>query len=354
MKPIFLLCSLILISPFTSHAVDLTSYDVDVAALLLEYQGDGDVAALLREYQGSAGHSALDRPSVLTIIDENESSTFVDFERGLVLIETANKHQLKQAIVQVLLTQVDPNLVDAKTAQDFGLINKGRRPFFWGQILDHEGKPIEYRWRAERFADHLIAKNVTQDTRVRIAIKMVADHTKITGGKYIQYAQAAGRLYGIAPELIMAIMETESSFNPMARSRSNALGLMQVKANTAGRDYFSLIKGYKHTPTSAYLYDPQKNIDLGTGYLQILSTRYLAGITHPKKLEYAMISSYNGGSGNLWKSLDPKANRTKAIARINKMTVSEFYWFLTNRHIRGETRHYLTKVSNKQKKYTHL
>jgi membrane-bound lytic murein transglycosylase C len=82
-----------LISPLASQAVELTSYDVDVAALL-------------REYQGSTPNSALDRPSVLTITNENESSTFVDFDRGLILIETADKSQLKQAIVQVLLPQV--------------------------------------------------------------------------------------------------------------------------------------------------------------------------------------------------------------------------------------------------------
>lgn len=354
MKPTLLVCFTLLLSPLICHAVQLSDYDADVAALLLEYQGDGDVAALLREYQGTTASSAMARPSVLTIKEQGDASTYVDFERGIILIETPDKAQLKEAIVQVLLTQIDPKLIDAKTAQDFGLVNKGKKPFFWGQIRDHQGEAIEYSWRAERFADYLIKHKLSQDSRVRVAIHMVAEHTKIAGGKYIHYAQAASRRYGVSTELIMAIMETESSFNPMARSRSNALGLMQVKANTAGRDYFSLIKGYKHTPSSAYLYDPQKNIDLGTGYLQILSKRYLAGINHPKKLEYAMISSYNGGSGNLWKSLDPQANRTKAIARINKMSVSEFYWFLTNRHIRGETRNYLKKVSSKQKKYAHL
>jgi membrane-bound lytic murein transglycosylase C len=129
---------------------------------------------------------------------------------------------------------------------------------------------------------------------------------------------------------------------------------MQIKANTAGRDYFSIIKGYKHTPSSSYLYNPSNNIEVAAGYLRILATRYLSGIKHPKKLEYAMISSYNGGAGNLWRSLDKNGNKTKSLARINNMTVSEFYWFLTNRHIRGETRNYLKKVSGKQKKYLHL
>ena len=94
--------------------------------------------------------------------------------------------------------------------------------------------------------------------------------------------------------------------------------------------------------------------EVAAGYLRILATRYLSGIKHPKKLEYAMISSYNGGAGNLWRSLDKNGNKTKSLARINNMTVSEFYWFLTNRHIRGETRNYLKKVSGKQKKYLHL
>jgi membrane-bound lytic murein transglycosylase C len=67
-----------------------------------------------------------------------------------------------------------------------------------------------------------------------------------------------------------------------------------------------------------------------------------------------MISSYNGGAGNLWRSLDRRGNKTKSLARINKMSVRQFYWFLTNRHIRRETRDYVKKVISKQKKYTNL
>ncbi|WP_447172814.1 murein transglycosylase domain-containing protein [Shewanella sp. 0m-8] len=312
---------------------------------------DADVAALLQEYQGQDANSRPIVPSVLVFNESEQASTYVDFKRGLILVETSSKAQLKEAVVQVLLTQIDPKVIDAQTAQDFGLIGKKKKPFFWGQVLDQEGKAIEFQWRASRYADHLVAKSKRVNSRFRVAIHMVKEHTTIAGNKYINYARSASRKHGISTDLIMAIIETESSFNPLARSRSNALGLMQIKANTAGRDYFSLIQGYKHTPSSAYLYDPAKNIEVGTGYLKILSSRYLKGITHPKKREYAVISSYNGGAGNLWKSLDSRGNRTKALARINKMTVSEFYWFLTHRHNREETRNYLKKVSSKQKKY---
>ena len=341
---------LFLVSPL-AIGIDYDAYDEDVAALLWEYKNDPD---------GSAEFDADDegsfKPSVLVFNDMADSDTVIDFETGLVVISATSIARLEDAIVEVVLTQIDPAVIDAKTAKDFGLVNdKTNRPFFWKQILDHKGQPIDKPWRAEMFAEHL-SQNARQSSsgRFKIKITMAEEHKNIAGGKYIKLAKAASRQHNVSVSLMMAIMETESSFNPMARSGSNALGLMQIKANTAGRDYFSIIQGYKHTPSSSYLYKPGNNIEVAAGYLRILGTRYLSGIRHPQKLEYAIISSYNGGAGNLWRSLDKNANKTKSLARINKMTVSEFYWFLTNRHIRGETRNYLKKVSNKQKKYQNL
>lgn len=312
---------------------------------------DADVAALLKEFQRRSSNSRNVLPSIMVFNDSDHISTYVDFKHGIIWVETNSKAQLKEAVIKVLLTQIDPKEIDAQTATDFGLISKNKKPFFWGQVLDQDGKAIEFKWRASRYADYLIKNSQHLGSRYLVAIQMVEEHTLISSNKYIDYARSASKRHGISTDLIMAIIETESSFNPLARSRSNALGLMQIKANTAGRDYFRFVKGYPHTPSSAYLYDPEKNIDVGTGYLKVLSSRYLSGIRHPKKREYAVISSYNGGAGNLWKSLDPRGNRTKALARINKMTVKEFFWFLTKRHNRRETRNYLKKVSSKQKKY---
>jgi membrane-bound lytic murein transglycosylase C len=342
---------LLAVTPFfvvtqQAMAFDYDAYDEDVAALLWEYQNEGDAA--------EAPHASI-KPSVLVFNDIAYSDTIVDFDTGLVIITATTVQRLQESIVEVVLTQIDPAVIDAKTARDFGLVNeKTNRPFFWKQILDHRGKPIEQPLSATLFAEHLTRNVRKKNGRFKIKIKMAEKHKDIAGDKYIQYARAASQQHDVPISLMMAIMETESSFNPLARSGSNALGLMQIKANTAGRDYFSIIKGYKHTPSSSYLYKPSNNIEVAAGYLRILGTRYLSGIRHPKKLEYAMISSYNGGAGNLWRSLDKNANKTKSLARINKMSVSEFYWFLTNRHIRGETRNYLKKVVSKQKKYIGL
>lgn len=311
-----------------------------------------EVAALLQEYQNTSDANGSTIPSIFAYRSDSSGRTLIDFESGLIVASSETISGLKQRIVEVLLTQIDPSVIDAHTAHDLGLINqKTKKPFFFNQIKDHDGESIASVWRAERFANFLIYNELRHAGDFSIVLSMVATHKKLAGAKYVHYVLESTRLHRVNPSLVMAIMETESAFNPMARSRSNALGLMQIKADTAGRDYFTRIKGYAHTPNSAYLYQPAQNIEIGSGYLSILADRYLVGINDPKKLEDAVIASYNGGAGNLWRSLNASGNRKLAIARINKMTTGEFYWFLTNRHIRSETRDYVRKVRTRMSKY---
>ncbi len=336
------ICSLICTCASASKApLNLNAYDPEVAALLEEYQAESDAFGSML-------------PSVLAYRGATKADTLVDFARGIISITAPDSASIRRAAIEIILTQIDPSVIDAATANDFGLINsKTQKPFFYQQIIDQDGLPIASVWRAERFVDRLIKQQASTQGR-SLTLALVGQHKAIAGAKYIQFAKTASIKHRIPVPLIMAIIETESSFNPMARSRSNALGLMQIKADTAGRDYFSIIKGYAHTPTSGHLYTPSNNVEIGTGYLSILADRYLAGIYHPLKLQYAIISSYNGGAGNLYKSLAPNGSKKAAIARVNAMTVDEFYWFLTNRHIRAESRNYVKKVTRRMKKYENI
>lgn len=334
------------------------SYSLSFSVVLLAENksdlGDDrpDITTLLKEYHAESDDIGSMQPSVLAYQGSNTAETLVDFERGLITINGTDTAGVKQAAVEILLTQIDPGVIDARTASDFGLINsKTKKPFFYAQIIDQDGLPIASVWRANRFVDYLMNRQgVTRPTH--LVIPMTGQHKAIAGEKYLEFAKLAGAKHRIPIPLIMAIIETESAFNPLARSRSNALGLMQIKADTAGRDYFSIIDSDDHTPSSAYLYNPKNNVEVGTGYLSILADHYLAGIYHPQKLQYAIISSYNGGSGNLFRSLTKSGGRKPAIDRINAMSVKEFYWFLTHRHIRVETRNYVKKVTARMKKYT--
>ena len=57
---------------------------------------------------------------------------------------------------------------------------------------------------------------------------------------------------------------------------------------------------------------PAYNIDVGTAYLHLLQTVYLADIQDPQSRRYAVISAYNGGAGGVLNTFS--SNRKAAPA----------------------------------------
>ena len=155
--------------------------------------------------------------------------------------------------------------------------------------------------------------------------------------------------FQLEPSLIFAIMETESAFNPYAVSRAPAFGLMQLVPTTGGRDAYRLVERRDGIPSQDELFTPARNIRLGSAYLHILNTRYLAGIRHPTSRLYCVISAYNGGAGNVLNTFS--RDRREAVRIINGMSPSQVKTHLLNRHPRAESRRYLAKVLQKRPKY---
>lgn len=148
--------------------------------------------------------------------------------------------------------------------------------------------------------------------------------------------------YGLDPLLLAAIIHVESKWDPSAVSRSNAVGLMQIKANTAGREVYRL-RGKSGDPSTSQLKDPSINIDIGAAYLQHLQRTALLGIRDPLTLRYATIVAYVNGAGALLRTFSK--NRSIAIAKINKMTPSQFYNHISKRHPATQAPRYLWKVN---------
>nr|WP_086956432.1 transglycosylase SLT domain-containing protein [Xenorhabdus innexi] len=157
------------------------------------------------------------------------------------------------------------------------------------------------------------------------------------------FIEQAAKRYGIDETLIRAIIQVESGFRPEVISKSNAVGLMQIKASTAGRDAYRL-KGKSGQPTLRELKDPETNIDLGTAYISILKKQHLDGIINPETLYYATIVAYVNGAGALLRTFD--SNRKLAINKINRMTPDEFYQYVQNNHPAPQAPRYLWKVKN--------
>ncbi|MDB4838190.1 murein transglycosylase domain-containing protein [Marinomonas sp.] len=287
--------------------------------------------------------------------NDYQARTLVDFEQGWVRVETLDASSpivaLKDAVTTTLLTTADPSKTDIFSSS---APNTEGVPFLYPQVLDHEGTLVRYRWRAERYAEHLVnnqLKKSTEDGKevYTVQFNLVEQHQHLRQEKYSDFVIASANKYNLDPALIYGIIQTESSFNPYAVSFANAYGLMQVVPATAGKDVYNLVKKRSDEPTKETLFIPEQNIDIGSAYLHILQTRYLVKVTNKTSQEYAMISAYNGGTGNVLKAFN--SDRTKAMTEINQSSSSTVYNALRNDHPLSESRKYLEKVTTAKKSY---
>ena len=182
-------------------------------------------------------------------------------------------------------------------------------------------------------------------------LQLIPDHLRTRAEKFRNEVQTYSEKYDIDPTLMLAIIHTESFFNPMAKSHANALGLMQIVPRTAGRDVYRILNGKDAVPSAEYLFDPDQNVHFGSTYIDILMNRYMRGITDQTVHEYLVICAYNTGSGNVARAYINSTNFNKARDTINGMTAQENYDHLMENLPWDETKDYLKKVTERRAQY---
>ncbi len=107
--------------------------------------------------------------------------------------------------------------------------------------------------------------------------------------------------HGIRADLVRAVIQAESAFNPMARSVKGAMGLMQLMPATA----------VAYGVTNAY--DPAENIRAGVAYLRGLLDRY-------SQNEELALAAYNAGPTAVAKygAVPPYRETKDYVAKIQK------------------------------------
>ncbi len=290
--------------------------------------------------------------------DDYQSRAVVNFETGRIRVETRRQDDprgaLQQAIVATLLTPEDPTSVDLLSDKE---VRIGGQPFLYGLVVDHENQNIRWAWRAGRYADHLLRTRYETSgsgrSRVHfVSFGMIREYQGRQQFKFQEFVIRNAKRFNQPPDLIYAIMEAESSFNPYAVSHVPAYGLMQIVPTTAGRDCHQFLYGRPGTPTREYLFVPENNIRMGTAYLHILDTRYLKMVQNRRSREYCVIAGYNTGSGNVLRAFH--RDRRQAVARINAASPQEVYEGLVRNLPYQETRNYLPKVVKLRSKYAAL
>ena len=289
------------------------------------------------------------------------SRAVVDFDSGTILIETLDdkspKDSLRSAIVTTLLTPDDPRSVDLFSDKAVTLTSD-KPPYLLGLVVDQQGQAIKTPAQADAFAtftvdNHAKPRSVDQNGAAKQAlqaeIKMVANFSNRQAEKYRSTVTRYAEQFKISPSLIFAVIRTESNFNPFAVSSAPAYGLMQLVPSSGGRDAYKKAKGKDTIPSRDYLFDPENNIELGSAYLNVLSYNLLERIENQIAREYCVISAYNTGPRNVFKTFAP--DQTSAINQINSLQPPAVYDRLRANLPYQETRDYLAKVVGYRKQF---
>ena len=135
---------------------------------------------------------------------------------------------------------------------------------------------IASTYRTIQEVDKVLAEPIKSEFEEEIA---PVQYNTLVQEAYIPYVLEIGQQYQVSPELILAIIETESGGNPDAVSSSGCIGLMQIKPSFAIERMERL--GVWN------LYDPYENILIGVDTLEELFRKY-------KDLP-AVLMAYNEG-----------------------------------------------------------
>ncbi len=125
-------------------------------------------------------------------------------------------------------------------------------------------------------------------------------------GKFESLIQAASARYQVDPQLVKAVIQTESAYNPKAISPAGAEGLMQLMpATAAGLGVANPL-------------DPEQNIDGGVRLLHQLLSRYDNNIS-------LALAAYNAGPGavNRYGGIPPYRETQLYVSRVLKYMESE-------------------------------
>jgi membrane-bound lytic murein transglycosylase C len=287
----------------------------------------------------------------------------VDYQHQNILLQTIAKNQqeatkrfnqmfdslYREDVKQAYKNDILEKMVLKELKQKTTIPNSSQKII--SDMINHKQKKIlKSRIKPKNYKTIKYKKQTIYSLRLKFPTNAYLTKAK----RYKNIVNQYGKKEHIPYELIYAIIDNESSFNPMARSYVPAFGLMQIVPQTAGRDTYKYLYNKDRMLHSSYLYNEKNNIKIGSGYLHILYYRYLRGIKDPTSRLFCAICAYNTGAGNVAKAFVGNHNIYQATKKINNMTSIEVYGRLIKYLPYKETKRYLKKVYKKLLMYDQL
>lgn len=300
--------------------------------------------------------------------DEGKSRSIVDFEEGKVTIEiivtpeeSASDKKVEEKVEQKLKELIvsrgktkdyDSSVEDAAPLQE--------SPVLENQVMTPSGEIVTEKTLDEGVKE-IVKETAIEKTKivgddgksrqvVTVRLDLAPDHIRTRAEVYKNEVEKYCRKYDVNPAMAYAVMQTESSFNPKAKSYVPAYGLMQIVPASAGKDCAASLKKDFVKPTANYLYEPENNIEMGVHYLYLLKKRHYMGVTDPNSQDLCVIASYNTGAGNVSRALRGDTNISKAIPQINAMSYEELFRYFEKKLL-PETQSYIRKVTERMKEF---
>jgi soluble lytic murein transglycosylase-like protein len=171
-----------------------------------------------------------------------------------------------------------------------------------------------YAWRDT--AGNLVLSDKAKDPSARtynVAVRNTATEFKTTkplsgrAAKYQDLIEEHAAINTVSPDLVRAVIQAESAFNPRALSPKGAMGLMQLMPGTAAE--FGVLDAY----------NPAENIRAGVKYLKQLLD------TYDGKVELAL-AAYNAGPGAVKKyggTVPPYRETRNYVAKIRESVTTD-------------------------------
>lgn len=295
-----------------------------------------------QEYMGSTKKDWVDYDP------DKDTRSRVDFKKGHVVFET-------------VIPESDP---DAMARARYKIERQAERVLrqndvfnssvLDGQVVDREGEKVDLSNLQKYIRKDVLpeiqlapkafySRDGVKRRRYSVKISLVADNIRIRAAKYLPIVEKNAKRFNLTPQLVLSIIHTESYFNPFAVSSCDAVGIMQIIPRYAGREAYRAIYGRDMVISRSYLFNPEKNIELGCAYLYLLKNKHFRDVQGITKNRYIAICGYNWG---------PTSMRKKIIDQyqISRMSDAQVYQLLRQKTPR-ETSNYIKRVTERMPIY---
>lgn len=352
-----------------------TDYQQELEQAFKQYQQlvNSEFASYQQQVQKKWGDKQIGSAKVLVRYSADMSSReIIDYENSTITLEVLAEKNSPQAKVKLRdqflqlagSTQQDMQKKDVieqrisskMPAEHYQVVKPGNE-YVVADLLTGKAKPSEEQVSqavSQAVSEAKGTIRAAKQTGMQVytlTVPLARANANAKSAQYLPLVKKYAVQENIEPALIMAIMHSESAFNPMARSHIPAYGLMQIVPSSAGRDATAKVYGQQRLLSASYLYNSENNIKIGTAYLNILFYRYLKAINNHESRMYCTIAAYNTGAGNVAKAFTRNTNINQASQSINQLTPQQVYNRLVSNLPYAETRKYLPLVVSRYKTY---